>query len=505
MIKYWVVVLLAVLLVGRQAQAQETETLQLAVPVNGSLSAGGEQTWAFNARDGQMLSFVVTPTTDALDPVLTIRSSDGVTLISNDDYDYPTSRAALLEGISLPRTGTYTATVSAYGQTAGDYTLTMLPGYAQIAASENFNAASAWARGDSSPLEVLTVDGRLTLALAGIGVQGLALDAQQSSMQDYYAQVNVSEVSGDNGWQVGISVRQQNADEYYAAFVNSDGLWRFVTRAAQSEGVLRDWSSHPAIVAGETAFSLGVLANGASFEFYYNGQYIGQVTDARSSGAGRTGLLVGTAQLLDASVRAQFDNLLITVPYQGSAGGVFPQALTLGSPTASVQELQRRRLIPSLGEMALVVDESFGQSVRAGVSRFPLGRGLTFSNFAYGATVEIQTQAAGAAGCGLLLRAASDTEYIVAYVDQTGGYGLSPRVNDVFQPGLFGEGLAADGAVYELLVIANDDVLHYYINGQHVGRLNAAALEGGIGIAVVNFEPLDTTCQFRDMWLWQWG
>jgi hypothetical protein len=299
-------------------------------------------------------------------------------------------------------------------------------------------------------------------------------------------------------------VRQQNPDNYYYVLVNNDGLWRFMLRTSDAETVLRDWTAHPAIVAGETTFTLGVLVNGASFEFYYDGLYIGQVTDTTLDTAGQTGLIVGTDEALDADVSAQFDDLLLTTPLQTESGNVFPQQLMGGSGQATVQELQRRRLIPAQGDMALMVDESFGQAVSPGVSRFPLGRGLTFTHFAYAATITIQPASTGTTGCGLVFRDVGDTDYTVAYIDQTGGYGLSQRIDDAFQAGVYGQNAAIGEGSHILLVIASDDILYYYIDGLHVGSLDIPSLEGSIGNAVVNFDPIDTNCQFNNTWLWRW-
>jgi hypothetical protein len=501
--KLRLVLILAILLMTIST-ATAQDTLTFGTPVNGSLSAGESQSWTFNAHDGELISFIVQAANDSLDPILTLSSSDGTTLISNDDYDYPTSKNALLEAITLPRTGTYTASVSAFGSTRGDYTLTMLPGYAEVSASENFNGDNSWQTTDDSELETTTADGQLSLALTGIGVEGVANDPSQAEASDYYAQIRITNITSGEGWRVGMTARQQDPDNYYYVLVNNEGLWRFMLRTSEGETVLRDWTAHPAIVAGATAFTLGILVNGASFEFYYDGLYIGQVIDRNLETAGQTGLIVGTDEALDAEVSAQFDDLLLTTPLQTDSGGVFPQQLMGGSGQATVQELQRRRLIPSQGDMALMVDESFGQTVRAGVNRFPLGRGLTFTNFAYAATVTIQPTSVGTTGCGLVFRDISDTDYTVAYIDQTGGYGLSQRVDDLFQAGIYGQNTAVGEGSHILLVIANDDILYYYIDGLHVGSLELPSLEGSIGNAVVNFDTIDTTCQFNNTWLWRW-
>jgi hypothetical protein len=156
--------------------------------------------------------------------------------------------------------------------------------------------------------------------------------------------------------------------------------------------------------------------------------------------------------------------------------------------------------------MRLTVPESFVTFNRPGVNRIALGGGQTFSELAMGGTVTWEiNSAAGPAGCGLIVRAASDTSYVLAYIDQTGGYGASERSNDTFKPGLFSEDPAlAGGSSHHLLVIASGTTLRYYINGRYAGTLDITADSGGVAVAAVNFEPATTSCTFNDTWLWNW-
>lgn len=485
-----------VLLAGTQARAQDG--LELYAPVEGRLSAGETQDWTFGARDGQVLSFSAQGT--GVDPQISILTPDGDVLISNDDYDYPASRDALLEAVTLPRTATYTLRVSAVSG-AGSYRLTMLPGYAQIARLDNFNGEGGWqpqGTAADNPLSVETTDGRLVLALDGIAVSGTATDGRAAAQTDSFAQVGVAITSG-GGWTAGISARQQSDGTYYAGRVSHEGLWQLIAVEGGAERVLRDWTPHPAITAGETTFTLGLLVNGDGLELFYNGVFVGKTTDSALRVGGQIGVLAGTANEIGGSVRAAFDNLLVTIPL-----GVFPQALIPASPQAMVTELQRRRVIPAEGSMALLVESSSAQDVRAGVSRFMLGRGATFNTFALGTRVSSTVGQGGVGGCGLILRSLDDAHYVVAYLDSGGGYGLSQRAADVFQPGLFGENAAWGGGSHALLVVVRDTQMDYYVDGQHVGRLPVEAAAGSVGNAVVNFDPVTTVCTFEDTWLWTW-
>jgi hypothetical protein len=262
--------------------------------------------------------------------------------------------------------------------------------------------------------------------------------------------------------------------------------------------------AHPAIAVGRTEFTLGLMAQGGGYDFFYNGQLFGQVADTSLEDPGRVGLVAATTDTLTSSTVVQFDDLTITVPLRVNGEIVIPQQLIMNPPQAMVRELEHRHLIPAGGEMALTVDESFVESSRPGVHPFMLGRGAAYTNFVLAATVSWQALSEGAAGCGLIFRSTDESNYTLAYLDQTGGYGLSRREDDRFMAGIFGENAAWSEGARQLLVIANEDTLHYYIDGNYVGSVEDRAVEGAIGNAVVNFDPIATSCQFENTWVWRW-
>jgi hypothetical protein len=495
--------IILLLILGAVPLRAQSATLELVTAVEGHIEPGLAQAWTFSAREGTVLSFIVEATSGDLDPLLMIQSNTGTPLITNDDYNYPDSQNALLEAMTIPRNGTYNVSVSGLAGSSGDYSLTMLPGFAQVAVTENFNDAESWPA--TAPLTAQIGDSQLTLALAGVQQTGIIQRPGELISQDFYARVRVANVTGRTGWMVGMTIRQQDEQNYHLVEVNQQGFWRFLTQTSDSLRVVRDWITHPAIVPGETAFTLGVLANGTAFDIFYNEQFIGQVIDTSFDNAGTIGLMVATTDALTAETAAQFDDLIITVPLEIDGQPIFPQQLTLGgSPTSTVQELQRRRLIPTGGKIVLTVPESSAQSIRPGVSRFLLGRGTTYTDFVLGTTITWQITGPGPAGCGLVLRALDDTHYTLAYIDQTGGYGLSQRDGEEFQPGIFGQKPGWEGEAHALIVIAQGDQLYYYIDGQYAGTLENPVVDGEIGNAVVNFEAIDTSCRFDDTWLWDW-
>jgi hypothetical protein len=329
---------------------------------------------------------------------------------------------------------------------------------------------------------------------------GSAVDAPAT----YYAQANIEVSGGADGWVVGMATRLQSDGQYYALSVNAQGQWRFLLHQADGDRVIRDWTPHPAIVPDKSAFRLGILAHDVGYDFFYDGQLFGRLSDSTLPPEGDFGLTVETQGSPTSRSDGLFDDLVITVPTLVNNRPLIPSQLIIGKPNDVVQELQRRNLIPGGGEMALTVNESFVESRRPGVERLMLGRGETYQNFALGTTVTWQASAAGMSGCGMILRATDETHYTLAYLDQLGGYGLSPRDGDTFAPGIFGTLPELPAGGHHLLVIARGDTLYYYLNGLFKGSLENPEVDGAVGDAVVNFEPISTSCTFTETWLWRW-
>jgi hypothetical protein len=469
--------------------------------ITGSVGDSGSQTYTFTAQSGAVVSLIARAVTPDFDPILTLSDQAGRVLFSSDDYAYPDSRDALLEAVTLPQTSTYTVTVSGYDASTGDYALTLLPGFGAPVSIEEFNAEGWRATGGARALRMSST---LSMTATGAHTLGVAFNPDVIAPPDFMAQVDVMDVHNPSGWTVGLAVRRSGSS-YYLFEINAEGLWRFSRSDGGTLTTIRNWIPHPSIVAGEASFTLGVMANGVGFDFFYNTAYIGSANDDQLGGAGAVGLTVGTTSSLSSETSAQFDNLIITEPVEVGGGRVIPQQLPVGEGTALVLALKRQHMIAPNGVMALTLPESSVQYARPGVNRLMLGRGATYTNFALGVTVDITGGVStAAAGCGLVFRYADETHYTLAFVDQTGGYGISQREGENFLPGLFGEQAAVRGGRHHLLIIADGDTLHYYVDRQFVGSMDNPPQNGQIGTAVVNFEGVNTSCGYSNLWLWEW-
>lgn len=485
------------------ARAQQDDTLLLPnQPVDGTLvNAGATQTWTLNAIREGVYSLLVEREGD-LDPVITIVDNVGQPILSNDDYNFPNTRDALLEAITVPDSGVYQVLVSGYEGTTGDYRLTLLPGYARVAAAEPFDVLSDWSFDDA--LNEQGVDGQMSLDIEGIQERGVAAYAEAGLPDDFYVQVDVTTISSVNSWVVGVALHLQDDNRsYYALEVDARGQWRFIRVEAGEAVPIQNWMTHPAIVPGEIEFTLGVLALEDTYEIFYDGQFIGEAQDATLSG-GSLGITLLTANAIGSRVTAQFDNLLVTVPLR--ADNQPPQQLLPGNNAFVIRQLERQRAIPAGGNFLLNLTDTFLELQTEGATVLPLGRGATFQNFVLGASAQLEVAGVGVAGCGLMFQNTAEDNYVVAYLDNGGGYGLSPRRGDVFDPGIFGENPAwsiTDES--DLMVVVRDSRMYYYVNGVLVGNLPAETVSGMVGNAALNYAPLSSVCSFDEVWLWDWS
>lgn len=493
---------LCVMLIAGSVSAQSTLTPH--TPVEGSIPAeGATEIWRFNGVAGEVISLEVKSSGDGLDPLLTLTNSSGTLISMNDDIAYPGTPDALIQAVTLPRTDTYNVTVAGYKATTGGYTLTLTPGYPDILLNETFDdTGSTWAT-EQTDLNLDNAVGLLALSLSGGARSAHAERTSGEFFDDFYAEVVIASAEGRNGWIGGLTLRQ-DGDRFYALMLNDDRQWRFTLNTPNGVTVLRDWTNHPAIAIGLDSFTLSVLANGSTFDVFFNSSFIGQAVDPQATLAGGSiGLYAETFSLPDSSTLISFDTLLVTVPRRTGEEELIPDQLVNGGQALTIQELERRRLIPTGGQAALTVPESFGQRLNPGVNRLILGRGTTFGDLVISTELTWQTTGPGVVGCGLVFGSVSDTTYNLAYLDQTGGYGLSARVGDTFSPGIFGVNPDWTEGSQRLIVVRRGDTVHYYINQRHVGTLSLPAATGEIGVAVVNYETIDTTCRFNDTWVWR--
>jgi hypothetical protein len=487
------------LLIGTRSTQAQAATLESLSPSSGVIESGGQQDWRFSGTNGSVISLLAESTGGSLDPAITLLNSQGQALVSNDDYDFPVTTNALLQAITLPANDEYTVRVTGVNGTSGDYNLTLTPGYADIYASETFSGGSGW---NTEGGDLNEADGQLTVSVQGALQTATVTPETLAEITDFFVETRIT-LNGIEGWVVGFIYRD-SGDERFLLKVNNRGEWRLEIQAGDERRILRDWTSHPALAGQRDSFRLAVLANSSGMDFFLDGQLFGRATDSSLNDGSGLGLLVETVDSLTSRVVASFDDLIITTPRRSEGATILPQELLDVPPVDLVRDLQRQSVIPAGGELAFNVEESFVESRVPGVESFLLARDSTFGNLVIGGRVTLQTVSPGAAGCGLVFGNTAENVYHLAYVDAAGGLGISGRIEGSFQPGIFAEHTPSENNTHDLLVIAVDGRILYYVDQRLVGQLDESLPVGVVGNAVVNFEPIATSCQFNNTWVWRW-
>lgn len=500
--RIWTIVILCALAAGT-LHAQEDATLSPGFSVQGSLSTDEPAQYSLVLREGAMISAQVIGSS-GLDPILAIIDPNGTPLLVQDDYSYPEVTDARILAFTAPRTGTYTIEVRRYGQTSGEYELEINPGYLVVAYENRLDTAQGWRVNtddtSSTPPTITAEQGNLRVSLEGVNRLISVTNSQLPQQSDFYVSLDVNSIEGRNGWQVGMQIRA-NDNGSYVYVVDQRGFWRFSVIQNGSARVIRDWTAHPAIQAGVTSFKIGILASGRDFDFFHNSQYIGTVTDDTIADPGEIRPVLGTSNAIGSRASAAIANLIVTVP---DTNPVTPAQLIGGSSSVTMRELKRHRIVPSGGEVRLTLSEASVSAFNAGVARFALGRGATFTDFVLSVTLT-RSSSSGTSACGMIVRDQAETNsYILAYGDSSTGYGLSQRAGDTFISAYYNDQITLNNP-YTLLIIAVGERVVMYLNGHYAGEISTDAIAGGIGQSIVNFEPLDTSCQLRDLWLWAWN
>ncbi|MEL7435806.1 MAG: hypothetical protein AAFN11_17805, partial [Chloroflexota bacterium] len=455
----------------------------------------------YRAQTGEFLSVIVRGTDD-FDPIVEIVDAGGRVIVSNDDYMFPDSRDALIEGFVAPTSGRYEIRVRGYNGSDGDYTLTILPGYSNLITEETFADDSNWIAISTDPVDEATffsVEEQGVLSQDGFNRSGLAMGVMPEGAT-YYLHTTMTNIDSNQGWRAGIIFGYQDVSDYYRLLVNYRGAWQ-ITRVLSGEAiVVRDWSIHPQIPPNNTAFSLGILVNGTTFDVFYNGQFIGR-SESDTFITGEAGLVAETIDVIQGNAVVSFDNFVITRPTLVNEQPIIPTSIVGNGTNATVRELEQRLLVPTGGDMRLVLSESFVTNTQVGVSRFAVGEPAT--NFAVGTRVWWATDETAINGCGLVVRDDENNNYVLAFVDSAGGSGLSERMGDAFAQNVF----ETDNVVappHDLVVIVRDEAVYYFLNGQLRGTLEMAIRQGNIAEASISFDGSSASCQFTDTWIWQW-
>lgn len=497
------------------AQEDDLPVLRLMDSVTGRLDAATtEQRWQFEASQGDRVSVLAQRLDGDLDPLLQIFDGRGRLLAENDDIAYPERLDAALEGVELPRDGTYELRVAAFegegAATQGRFRVTLLPAYADPLLVDDFDGATAWEVVSGGEAEAQVAAGDLTFEVLEAGTVAWAVPVMPVQVPDQaYVQAQAEVTNEADYWEVGLVFRL--AEEGFFLFsVSSRGDWAFQSGQAGRLTPIEDWREHPALADLEGLATLGVLMDGSRFSFYANGVLLGEAESDLLAAPGGIGLSVGSVDRQTVLPVVRFGGLLVSTPLATAEDQTAETAglASWQSPTSEpiIIELVEQGLIPAGGSQVMLVPESFTSKALAGLQTLGLGQGRTQTDFVLGTTVRIESDSPEN-GCGLLFRQESEAHYSLLFLDALGGLGLAEWQTDRFDPAFYTDWRPSSGTpttTGRVVLVAAGDEVRVYLDGQLAAVRSNPAVSGGIGIAALSYDGVFVNCHFGDTWLVTW-
>ncbi len=514
--------------IGVRAQEGDPLTIQMMQTVSGSIDAGSPVArWEFDGTAGRPVSALVQVISGSLNPILQLLDPAGQVVAEGASIAYPDRPDAVLEGVTLEADGRYTLQVSRHegpdgGSSTGAFTLTLLPAYAIPFHRDFFTGQSLWSGGEAA--EVRQRDGQLVLSVTAPGALGWATPDPALAIPDHaYVQVDGAVLNTPGYWQYGLLLHYADPEHHYRFAINSRGQWVFWEQDGDSLRVLQEWTEHPALADRGGAVTLGVAIDGAEHTFYANGELLGTaVVDAQP--AGRSVALAVAADDRGGFPQVAFKNLLITASssFAVSAAPAAPAASVVPAvddtvdnlnPLQSWQERDSAAIVAELaeegvirsdaGSQVMLVLESFTTTARPGMQTLPLGQGRQQTDFIMGSTITLSSEGDGNA-CGLLFRNVDESRYSLLFLDERGGLGVAEWQQNRFDPAFY---MDRDTNFTELtrvsvILVAQDDRVIVYVNGQPVAARANPPLLGRVGIAALSYDGQFVECRFASTWLW---
>lgn len=475
--------------------------LSLGDIVEGSLAAGETHRYTLSALELTLASIRVESLDGALDPVVELVDSGDELIVANDDYDYPATRDAAIQAFVFPRSATYSILVSGHTGSSGDYRLHYLPGYDVLALHDTTMDNTKWQVVQSDTPIDISESSLFAVELQGFARSAVVLGQHFPLEQDLYYQANFHEVTSAADWNVGLVFRYIDNENYHRLRLSKTGFFRLDRFENGEPAQLKYWSTHPAIRPGEKDFRLGIMASGQHFDIVYNGQVVGSASDSAEPRAGRFGISMRTDEVTGGLMSFAVLDTLLTLPTRVDGRILFPQWVVERQNYLMAHDLARKQLAPAGRSVSFLQPESRVRHVRPGVTRISIASDRSYEQFALGASLSLETAETGNGGCGIFFHFNDENHYTLAYMTNDGDYGVSRRTGDIFEPGLYGKRAASEDSQHYLLVVATDEEMHYFLDEAYVGSTESQPRTGSIGIAVVNYEAVETTCRFSNLWV----
>jgi len=542
-------------------------------PVTGTLDDSSPQvSYTFACVEGTVGSVQVTTTSGDLETNIAVYAANGQPLTSGG-LASSNPNVSVAEAFTVPGGGQCRVDLSRQGSTSGSYQVRLLPGYAKLDRWDTFDGSSGalgldW--GDpytSDTLETLVVNQQLQIRVKTENLLGYATPVDEVSWSDFYAQADFTIEDTPTYYEYGFVFRDNvDADTFYSLSFSTDGDWSLYYHDPNATDVwtaIQEWTVVPVIDGADLHPRVAVWAHGNTFQAFFNGQFVGEVTDANNSASeGLIGLGAATKKGQLETLVVDADNLVITTPFQGKTslpfGGpaatpqptgaagllgilgatkppevkptatlpLLPLATATPKPQPSgnppltswnssrpadiVGELQQQGVAPAGGSAVLNVPSSYGDTSTAGWSYFPLGQGKTYGNFVLSFDARLVMTGAGS-GCGMdfWVNSGSTTGLVTedgsAFLGQFDSSG-NPDPNNWSE--VAGAVQKGEGASNRVTLVAINGKVTLYVNGQFLNSVAFKAQTGNVALSMyVNQDSSggtqETYCQLNNIWLWE--
>jgi len=319
--------LIVTLLVGalglpQHASARTGNMLEMMDQMTGTLDAQSpEMTYTVELYAGRMFSLQAWPTSGDLQVDVVVSDPVGARIAQSEVLDQASGLSAA-EGMIAEQNGTYSVTVRRVGETAGNFSLIVLPGYGSLEVWDQFDGtgelALTWCDcGEPNLYQMGIVDGQYLIEILEPNAIWSMRPQEYLYWEDHYVEASIQFGSTPPrafGFYVRITEGDEGGLAGYFVYFNRSGEWGI--RYAPSEGEMVEISprqASPAIDVSDPNPRIGVLVEGYTFTVFFNGQVVGQATDTEQQlPIGELGLFAVSKDELP--VQVYFDNLVITTP-----------------------------------------------------------------------------------------------------------------------------------------------------------------------------------------------
>ncbi len=545
--------------------AQGVLTFGDPTPITGALNdAAPEVLYAFDCFRGNPGSVVVRVTSGNLRVNLSVQDGTGAILKQGGMVRPDVAVLALFEPTG---DGLCTLTLSREGNTAGEYTLRLLPGYDRLDVFDRFDGGDMgleWPPYTSdAEISGIIEQGQMKLQIMTDNWLAYTVPnaAEERTWSDFYIQADFTIEGSPSYYEYGFVLRTTGqVSPFYALTLSSDGDWSLAWYGENDEWeAIQKWTVSPVIDGTDHNPRVAVWVQGNVFRLYFNNRFVGEVTDPNSRRLeGGFGLASGTLRDQKDTLTVYVDNLVVTVPAGGGApplpntgagstgapaqataapmGGLLgalgqgnqaapqptqapnsagPRMLTSwqsDDPQTIVQELQSMGLVPPNGTLSLTVPSSYGDTSNAGFSYYTMGEGKTFRNFVLSFDTRL-LQGATESGCGMFFRD-TDTYNADAIIFADGSFLLGEwdAQGDLTDASVLQysdavkEGL---GETNRVVVVANEAQVTMFVNGQQVAEATFQPNTGPVALEMYvdkddNGQTQETYCQLNNIWLWEY-